>query len=432
MSTRCCYDFEIAPNVALLGIKAQGEPAEHLVITEPITAEIAAAIDARLSDREVTGYNNLGFDTYLLDRLLHGAGPQTLFELSSAIIQAKGPAWMVARDYGAQSSGFDELDLMHYTPRGRLKQYEARLGLAIEDLPFDPTQALESSQLPTVVAYLEHDLLATETLRSAVDSDVNAREILASLFGVDGLRRKTAANVAASIIVSEYLLERPDLTLSDVRHAAAAMRNTSFAFEVPPWVLDGIGGTLAFDIAQSIEGTVFEVIDGVRQAPDRTWPKDILLDASDGLMASFGLGGIHTQDSASRYSGLSFDVASLYPNIIMHPACTPAHLDESHFHAVYKRLIDRRMLAKRSGDKATSDALKLVLNACFGAFNYPYSLLYSPQAFLTITVSGQLCLLALADRIQRLGRDATRSDRHNNAQHHGDSPFVAKGSPYEP
>ena len=116
----------------------------------------------------------------------------------------------------------------------------------------------------------------------------------------------------------------------------------------------------------------------------------------------------------------------------MHPACTPAHLDESHFHAVYKRLIDRRMLAKRSGDKATSDALKLVLNACFGAFNCPYSLLYSPQAFLTITVSGQLCLLALADRIQRLGRDATRSDRHNNAQHHGDSPCVAKGSPYEP
>ncbi len=94
MRTRCCCDFEIAPNVALLGIKAKGEPAEYLVITEPITAEIAAEIDARLSDREVTGYNNLGFDTYLLARLLHGAGPQTLFELSSAIIQAKGlPGW---------------------------------------------------------------------------------------------------------------------------------------------------------------------------------------------------------------------------------------------------------------------------------------------------------------------------------------------------
>ena len=56
---------------------------------------------------------------------------------------------------------------MHYTPRGRLKQYEARMGLAIEDLPFDPTQAIDSSQLPTVVAYFEHHLLATETLRAA-------------------------------------------------------------------------------------------------------------------------------------------------------------------------------------------------------------------------------------------------------------------------
>ena len=404
MNTRCCYDFEIAPNVALLGIKAQGEPAEHLVITEPITGEIAAQIEARLSDREVTGYNNLGFDSYLLDRLLHGAGPTALFELSSAIIQSKGPAWMVARDYGAQISPFDEIDLMHYTPRGRLKQYEARLGLAIEDLPFDPNQPLEASQMPMVVGYLEHDLLATETLRDAVDGDIQARVILESLFGVQGLRRKTAAHVAASIIVSEYLLERPDVTLGDVRFAAAGMRDSQFAFSVPQWVLEGIEGTLAFDLAQAIEGTVFDIVDGVRQAPDRAWPKDIVIDEADGLIASFGLGGIHTQDSACQYSGLSFDVASLYPHIILHPQCTPSHLDEAHFHTVYKRLIDRRLQAKRSGDKATSDALKLVLNACFGAFNYPYSLLYSPETFLTITVSGQLCLLALADRMQRLGR----------------------------
>ena len=61
---------------------------------------------------------------------------------------------------------------------------------------------------------------------------------------------------------------------------------------------------------------------------------------------------------------------------------------------------ERRLAAKRAGDKPTSDALKLVLNSCFGAFNYAYSPLYSPDAFLAITVSGQLCLLALAERIK--------------------------------
>lgn len=121
-----------------------------------------------------------------------------------------------------------------------------------------------------------------------------------------------------------------------------------------------------------------------------------------GLEAAFGLGGIHTKDVACVYDGISYDVASLYPHIIMHPDCAPTHLDEAQFHSIYGRLIDRRLEAKRAGDKATSNALKLVLNSCFGAYNFAFSLLYSPDAFLSITVSGQLCLLALADRVKRL------------------------------
>jgi DNA polymerase elongation subunit (family B) len=126
----------------------------------------------------------------------------------------------------------------------------------------------------------------------------------------------------------------------------------------------------------------------------------IQISDDDLLEANFGLGGIHTKDEACNYESLSFDVASLYPKIIMHPDCSPSHLDEQQFHAIYGRLIARRLQAKRDGDKATSNALKLVLNSAFGAYNYPYSLLYSPDAFLSITVSGQLCLLALAERCQ--------------------------------
>jgi DNA polymerase elongation subunit (family B) len=88
----------------------------------------------------------------------------------------------------------------------------------------------------------------------------------------------------------------------------------------------------------------------------------------------------------------------------MHSECTPTHLDEAQFHAIYGRLIEQRLQAKRAGDKATSNALKLVLNSCFGSLNYEYSPLYSPDAFLAITVSGQLCLLALADRLNAIGR----------------------------
>lgn len=400
---RVAYDLEIGPNRTIVGIKAKDEPPLHLDVIKPITADVAAEIYNRLnSGREVFGYNNSGFDTYLLDALLKGNTPAFIHEVAQRIIKTNQPAWKIAQDYGLRRSEFNELDLMNYTPRGRLKQYEGRMGLRIVDLPFDPDLPITDDRLGEVINYLEHDLIATERLRDAVEKDVQARRILEALFDVPGLTKKTPANVAASIIVSEYLRENPDLTDTDIKFQARQMRNCEFDFYVPQWVRDGIQGTVAQKIADQIDGTVFAIKDGVRQSPSREWPSVIRLSDDDGLDLAFGLGGLHSKDEACNYSGVSFDVASLYPHIIMHPGCAPGHLDEKQFHNIYGRLIERRMQAKRSGDKATSDALKLVLNSCFGAFNFSFSTLYSPEAFISITVSGQLCLLALADRLTNL------------------------------
>ena len=405
---RAVYDLEIAVNRTVIGIKQKGEPPEHLILDEPIQADTAAEIDARLNGgREVAGYNNSGFDTYLLEAILNGAEPAYIHEVAQEIIAHKGPGWKVAQAHGLGRTSYNELDLMNYTPRGRLKQYEGRLGLQIVDLPFDPNAPISDDKMPEVVAYLEHDLLATELLRDAVDGDVQARLVLETMFSIEGLTKKTAANVAASIIVNEYTRNNLDVDAADIKSTANRMRNCSFSFYVPQWVRDGIKGTVAERIADQIDGTEFNVVEGVRQSPSREWPDLICLSDDDLLKATFGLGGIHTKDESCHYSGVSFDVASLYPHIIMHPDCAPTHLDEQQFHAIYGRLIERRLEAKRSGDKATSNALKLVLNSCFGAYNYGYSLLYSPDAFLSITVSGQLCLLALAERAQQIHTQRT-------------------------
>ena len=399
--SRLVYDLEVAVNRTILGIKAPGQPPEHLVINTPLNADTAAEIDQRLGGAmELTGYNNSGFDSYILNAALNGAEPAYLHQLAQDIITTKAPVWQVARSHGVDRCNFRELDLMHYTPRGRLKDYEGRLGLPIVDLPFDPLQPITDTQLPEVVRYLEHDLTATETLRQAVDGDVQARLVLERMFDSPGLTKKTAANVAATIIVTEYLRANPEVEIADIKAAAQRMRNCTFMFHVPDWVRAGIAGTQAERVADAIDGTEFTVVDGVRQPPTRPWPELICLSESDGLEAAFGLGGVHTKDSACQFSGVSYDVASLYPHIIMHPDCTPTHLEEAQFHAIYGRLIERRLQAKKAGDKATSNALKLVLNSAFGAYNFGFSLLYSPDAFLAITVSGQLCLLALAERVR--------------------------------
>lgn len=399
---RAVYDFEVAPNLSVLGFKINGQAPQHVVIDQPLEAAAIESIVSQLGrGRELAGYNNSGFDTYLLQAVINGATPAHLHEVAQAIIGARRPAWQVAKERGWWRSRFDELDLLNYTPRGRLKQYEGRLGLRIADLPFDPHKPLEPSQMPVVLQYLDHDLLATERLREVVEPEVQSRRLLEDMFGMQGLTKKSASNVAASIILARYLNDNPEADGDALRREAARAQNCHFDFYVPDWVRQGIGGTVAEGIADAIDGTRFHIVDGVRQAPDRAWPTLIELEPG-GLQVNFGLGGLHSVQMPCHYSGVSFDVESLYPMIIQHEGCTPEHLHEAEFHRIYGQLIERRLQAKRDGDKRTSNALKLVLNSCFGAFNFPYSPLYSPNAFLNITISGQLCLLALADRLNRV------------------------------
>lgn len=66
---------------------------------------------------------------------------------------------------------------------------------------------------------------------------------------------------------------------------------------------------------------------------------------------------------------------------------------------VYAATIDRRVKAKRSGDKATANALKLVLNTTYGAMLNKYNDLYDPLMGHSVCISGQLFLLELANHL---------------------------------
>ena len=66
---------------------------------------------------------------------------------------------------------------------------------------------------------------------------------------------------------------------------------------------------------------------------------------------------------------------------------------------VYAATIERRVKAKRAGDKATANALKLVLNTTYGAMLNKYNALYDPLMGRSVCISGQLFLLELANHL---------------------------------
>jgi hypothetical protein len=122
----------------------------------------------------------------------------------------------------------------------------------------------------------------------------------------------------------------------------------------------------------------------------------------------FGIGGLHSQETSQNltceHDELLFekDVASMYPNIILGQNLYPKHLGVD-FCEVYRRIVNQRLDAKRLKDVSTSDSLKLVINSSFGLFGSKYSFLYSPNLLVQTTITGQLCLLMLIERLHGIG-----------------------------
>lgn len=80
----------------------------------------------------------------------------------------------------------------------------------------------------------------------------------------------------------------------------------------------------------------------------------------------YGLGGMHQSQSGIFESNNSLiirdlDVASLYPSTIINMGIYPAHLGLE-FNEVYSKIREKRIYAKRNGQSAVNEALKLSLN----------------------------------------------------------------------
>ena len=92
------------------------------------------------------------------------------------------------------------------------------------------------------------------------------------------------------------------------------------------------------------------------------------------------------------------DVVSYYPSIIINNNYYPDHLGPD-FINLYKKFYEDRVKAKLNGDKVRAETYKIILNGSFGKFGSKWSKLYSPSLLLHTTLTGQLTLLMLIERL---------------------------------
>ena len=137
------------------------------------------------------------------------------------------------------------------------------------------------------------------------------------------------------------------------------------------------------------------------------WLRDTKIRIGD-TEYQMGIGGLHSCENSKYfcsdkdYTLFDLDVSSYYPSIILQQRLAPKSMGAP-FLKVYQGIVTRRLAAKKSGDTVTADVLKIAVNGSFGKLGSKYSALFAPELLIQTTITGQLCLLMLIERLEDAG-----------------------------
>ena len=350
-----------------------------------------------LMTRDTTvGFNSIGYDLPIIAAALSGKTNQEIKDISDKIIVDGRRHWQLGIKV---PNNWDHIDLIELAiGQASLKIYGGRLHAPkMQDLPIEPDASISPEQRAQLREYCRNDLEMTAILYNSLKPQIALRVTMGEQYGVD-LRSKSDAQIAEVVIGSE--IER----LGGCAEKPVIKKGYSFRYKDPGFIKFASADlqavferVLATDFTLSANGSV--------EMP--AWLKSERITIGD-AQYQMGIGGLHSCEKRQFIEATSdeiladWDVASYYPNIILGQRLSPTHLGDD-FLKVFQSIVTRRLDAKRRGDKVTADVLKIVINGTFGKLGSKYSFLYSPDLMAQTTISGQLALLMLIERMENAG-----------------------------
>lgn len=353
-----------------------------------------------LTNLKLVGFNSISYDMVICWLAASGSSIAFLKEVSDRIILRDERGGDILRECGVKPGKVDHIDLIEVAPlRASLKLYAGRLHMdKMQDLPFAPNTFLSPEQIAITRWYCVNDARNTLGLRECLDEHLELRREMSVEYGVD-LRSKSDAQIAEAVIEHELTRlsgRRPRRPKIDV--------GTTYFYQVPHflkyqsplmnWALDVVR-TSKFVVDASGSIAMPEAV------------KQLRIDIN-GSLYRMGIGGLHSSEqTAAHYTDDEYvlidkDVTSYYPFIILNLGLAPKHLGKD-FLDVYRSIVERRVSAKAAGLKVIADSLKIVVNGSFGKLGSMFSILYAPDLMIQVTLTGQLSLLMLIERLELAG-----------------------------
>lgn len=339
-------------------------------------------------DIVIGGFNNKHYDDWVLMTMLNGGDNHRVKEHNDFIIGG-GNAW----EYpfiSFQKRPFKSFDLRDdIADQGiSLKAIEGNLKLPIVEssVPFDIDRKLTPKELDEVIRYCKYDVDSTVKLYEARKEDyIDAKALISDMYGLpkeDGIGL-TNAKLCARILGAkpQKFDDERDYVIPD---------NIDLNL-IPKIVLDffmlirdkSIPDAKLFGAGQGSQGMTLKL-----------WIKT----SYGSCPVTYAWGGVHgakpciTVEETKDRVIINQDVASLYPNSMLNFGyCSRAMEDPE----AYRKLVEKRLGYKHSGDKLRSNALKLPINTTYGAMLNPYNDLADRKAGRSVCISNQLAMTML-------------------------------------
>lgn len=401
MNKRYSYDIEVFPNLFCATFKDVETKKTFLFSIFKDRNDLPQLKEFLNRNITLIGYNNVMYDGTVLQYLLQTEKfkniTKELFEFSSELIGSeRGFTSYKFRKYQyPENIKYSQIDLMKIIEISgiapSLKQVAISLQwYRIQDLPLEYDHLVTKEEENLVYDYNLNDVLITEELYKYLLPRIELREKLSLIYGVN-LINSSNSKMADKILEKSYS-EELHADMKVIRNLKTPRQQ--FLLE------ECIAKPITFETRtlKRIRSEIGNTL--VRKSTNYKYSKTL---SFGGMEYELGVGGLHSVDFPAKFVSddewkiTDMDVASYYPSMMINNKIMPEHLGED-FTKILKKLTEERLAAKKK-DKVKAEGLKVTINSIFGKLGSDTFWLYDPKAMCSVTVSGQLYLLMLIEKL---------------------------------
>ena len=379
------YDIEVFSDDWIVVFKRPEAGSNHIVIHNDNNRlrEFLAQPDIIIG-----GFNNKHYDNWVVLTMIHG-GSNIEVKRHNDFIIGGGSAWEFPfiQFKRLPCPTFDLRDDIP-DPGISLKAIEGNLKLPIVEssVPFDIDRKLTPEELEEVIRYCKYDVDSTIALyNERKENYIDAKALISEMYN---LPIEEGIGLTNAKLCARILGAKPQKFNDERDYVIPDNIDTNL---IPKVILDfflqirdkSIPDAKLFGAGKGSKGMTL----------------DLILKTSYGSCpVTYAWGGVHgakpcvTVEETEDRVIINQDVASLYPNSMLNFGyCSRAMEDPE----AYRKLVERRLGYKHSGDKLRSNALKLPINTTYGAMLNAYNDLSDRWAGRSVCISNQLAMTML-------------------------------------